>query len=148
MPVRVQLRNRHQAGEGTTPKGQTFSKLIPIPRVRVTPPVHQLQSQRGRKAQCLKVKEDTGDLRPHLQLHNSKPMVVAEPDVQELFSSACGIGGRLHESIENFRHFDFSKSRTPMPGTFTPSRTKLSGRKYSAYWRNRLKGPATKKSGN
>ena len=33
--------------------------------------------------------------------------------MREVFSSACDIGGRLHESIEDFPHFDFSKIKDP-----------------------------------
>lgn len=41
--------------------------------------------------------------------HPSKPQIIVDPDVREVFSSSCDIGGRIRQGIQEFPYFDFSK---------------------------------------
>ena len=45
--------------------------------------------------------------------HPSKPIILVEPDVREVFFSSCDIGGRIKEGMKEFPHFDFSKIKDP-----------------------------------
>lgn len=46
--------------------------------------------------------------------HESKPKIVVEPAVREIFSSSCDIGSRLRESMKDFEGwFNFAKVGDP-----------------------------------
>lgn len=41
--------------------------------------------------------------------HKSKPKIIVDPSVREVFSSSCDIGTRLRQAHEDFPYLDFGE---------------------------------------
>ena len=45
--------------------------------------------------------------------HPSKPSIIVEPGIREIFSSSCDIGSNLAQSMHEMPYFDYSKIAHP-----------------------------------